>query len=171
MRKLFLAFLGVILLGLQFAPMANADRCDATAITAPARSETVGGMVTIIGRANLSDSFVRYQVDFATAGKEDWLEINELAFAVLNDAVLARWDTNAISEGAYDLRVRAIDRTGNYCEQIVASVRVARNAARQELNGEPIRIPTLTGAFYVALPALPKIETCTHSWDVGAQVT
>src|SRR4051794_19774930 len=125
------AFLLLILISTLFFPAsteAGDPRCADTRISAPVTQSNQSGVMLITGRAQLEGAFVRYQVDFSTAGLNLWVLINSAPQAVM-DGTLARWDTTLVPEGSYDLRVRTIDTTGNYCENVVSSVNIRRTTA------------------------------------------
>lgn len=141
----------------------------------------------INGRAQLEGAFVRYQVDFSTTGLNLWVLINSAPQAVV-DGTLARWDTSPVPDGSYDLRVRTIDTSGNYCETIVSPVFVSHSAG--STSGSPassstsavssapprlaegvIEIPTMNGTVSVELPSTPAIPYCTPAYALGGTVT
>lgn len=164
-------------------PRAHAadPRCADTFIASPAPRATIGGVVPITGRAQLEGSFVRYQVDFSTNGLNLWVLINSAPQAVV-DGTLARWDTSLVPEGAYDLRVRTIDTSGNYCESVVSSVFVKKQTAdsgQQTTTNAPsvvgslssVVIPSLNGTLTVEIPRAPNIPYCTPASALGNIVT
>jgi hypothetical protein len=153
---------------------ASEARCAGTVITSPAAGARVNGAVNIAGSASLPDSFVRYQVDYSTQGLNLWVLVNSMPVAV-NGGTLARWDTTMLSDGAFDLRVRAIDRTGNYCEEIVSPVYV-RQSGRPVIGAsaaaqQAMVISTLSGNVYLRYEQTRDIAWCTHSWELGALLT
>lgn len=153
-------------------------RCANSFIASPAPRSTIAGVVNITGRAQLEGAFVRYQVDFSTTGLNLWVLLNTAPQAVM-DGTLARWDTTLIPDGTYDLRVRTIDTSGNYCETIQPSVYVKQNAAGtmtiQNFAPPPIantiEIPSLFGMLHVDIPKAPYLPYCTPASSVGAYVT
>jgi hypothetical protein len=76
------------------------------AITSPAADEVLRGQVTITGSADVP-SFVSAQLDFAYASNptNTWFRIQTFAQPIANSA-LAAWDTTAITDGDYILRLR-----------------------------------------------------------------
>ncbi|MBI4675023.1 MAG: right-handed parallel beta-helix repeat-containing protein [Chloroflexi bacterium] len=127
MKRALLIFL---LLAVFLVPSRSAraaePRCANTFIASPAPHSTIGGVAVITGRAQLEGAFVRYQVDFSTTGLNLWVLLNSAPQAIV-DGTLARWDTTLIPDGAYDLRVRTIDTSGNYCEFVTQSVFVRQS--------------------------------------------
>lgn len=141
----------------------------------------------ISGRAQLEGAFVRYQVDFSTTGLNLWVLINSAPQAVL-DGTLARWDTTPVPDGSYDLRVRTIDTSGNYCESVVSPVFVIHGTgsasgiatsssaggaspAPPPLAGGVIEIPSMHGTLLVNVPATPSLAYCTPASALGGTVT
>ncbi len=161
---------------------ASDPRCDNTLIASPLARSTQSGVMLITGRAQLEGAFVRYQVDFSTSGLNLWVLINSAPQAVF-DGTLARLDTSLVPEGAYDLRVRTIDTSGNYCESIVNGIVVSRESTLNS-NQKPISnllqspaiatlisIPSLNGTFTVDVPQAPNIPYCTSAYTLGSIVT
>jgi hypothetical protein len=171
---LFLAILSAL-----YAPQrafAADARCADTFIASPASRSTQSGIMLITGRAQLEGAFVRYQVDFSTSGLNLWVLLNSAPQAVV-DGTLARWDTSLVPEGTYDLRVRTIDTSGNYCESVVQGI-VVRNRLSVNSNQSPISnpqslvsIPSLNGTLTVEIPNVPNIPYCTPASSLGSVVT
>jgi Right handed beta helix region len=184
MKPTCIALFLLILMSTFIAPSAAraADpRCADTLISAPASHSTQSGVMFIAGRAQMEGAFVRYQVDFSTTGLNLWVLINSAPQAVM-DGTLARWDTTLVPEGSYDLRVRTVDTTGNYCESLVSSVFVKRVTAdsgpRTTTSAAPalptasvISINSLNGTLTVDVPQVPYIAYCTPSYLLGSIVT
>lgn len=183
-RTLSIFFLFALLCTL-YAPQrafASDARCADTFIASPASRSTQSGVMLITGRARLDGAFVRYQVDFSTSGLNLWVLLNSAPQAVV-DGTLARWDTSLVPEGAYDLRVRTIDTSGNYCESVVTGVvvskqsEVSRNPSSVSSNQSPIShpqalisIPSLNGTLTVEIPQAPNILYCTPASSLGSIV-
>ena len=188
-HALAIFFILSILVFPSHAAHASEPRCADTFIASPAPRSTIGGVVPITGRAQLQGAFVRYQVDFSTNGLNLWVLINSAPQAVV-DGTLARWDTSLVPEGAYDLRVRTIDTSGNYCESVVSGVQVRRgmvdggqgmgdggqgtavNPRSPTPDLQPLlSIPSLNGALTVEIPRAPNIPYCTPASALGNIVT
>jgi hypothetical protein len=94
---LFLPFLFFVLAAQDSPPVA---------ISSPAPNETVRGQVNIIGSTDLPN-FVSAQLDFAYAASavETWFPLQTLSQPVF-DSPLYTWDTTAITDGSYILRLR-----------------------------------------------------------------
>ena len=76
------------------------------AISSPAPNEALRGQVNIIGSTDLPD-FVSAQLDFSYASSpaETWFPLQTLSQPVF-DSPLYTWDTTAITDGSYILRLR-----------------------------------------------------------------
>lgn len=182
-RHLFsLSFLFILSLAASTLPRAAfaADpRCADTFIASPTSQSTISGVTPFTGRAQLEGAFTRYQVDFSTTGLNLWVLINSSPQAIV-DGPLARWDTTLVPEGTYDLRVRTIDTSGNYCESVVSSVYVKRetspNASGAATAIVPlpvanlIEIDSLTGKLTVDVPKAPTLPSCTPASALGSRV-
>src|SRR5581483_8364984 len=160
------------------AAYASEARCVNTLITSPAAHSVLSGVVNINGTAQLVGAFVRYQVDFSTMGLNLWVTLNSAPQAVVN-GTLARWDTSLVPDGEYDLRVRSVDTSGNYCEMLVSPITVKKGASNifsnTKLVAQPvastIEIKTLSGEIQVPIPAAPTIPYCTSAAYLGSVVT
>lgn len=146
-----------------------------TFIASPINGSSVSGVVTLAGRAELEGAFVRYQVDFSTAGLNLWVLIDSAPQAVM-DGPFGRWDTTSLPEGAYDLRVRTIDTSGNYCEQITTPIYVRKSGTNVPAIAalpiaSTIEIPTFSGIAQVQLPRIPSIPYCTPARSLGSSVS
>ena len=113
------------------------DRRVLNEISSPRSNDAVAGLVAIIGTALVHD-FIRYEVHVSPSGMENWQWL-ETHYDVVRDGVLAAWNTFLFPDGRYDIRVRAINRDGNYSEAFARRVEVR--------NANP---PTATPRFDVA---------------------
>jgi len=98
-------------------------------IASPSENQMVRGVVPISGSA-LDPQFWKYEVHYAPEPnpREQWIGIGGVHEAAVQDGLLETWDTTLVPDGAYSLRLRVVDRTGNYREVFVRGVQVA-NAA------------------------------------------
>jgi hypothetical protein len=101
------------------------DRRVLNEIVSPRSNDAVAGLAAIVGTALVHD-YIRYEVHVSPSGMENWQWL-ETSFAVVRDGVLAVWNTFLFPDGFYDIRVRAINRDGNYSEAFSRRVEV-RNA-------------------------------------------
>jgi len=102
----------------------------------------VQGQVTISG-ASAVPGFFYYEVAFAYTGDPTgtWFLIEE-SFNPVQDGPLAAWDTFAITDGVYDLRLLITLVDGSQLETIVRGIRV-RNYSQIETS-TPTEPPTAT---------------------------
>lgn len=162
------------------AAFAADPRCADTFIASPTSQSTISGVAQFTGRAQLEGSFTRYQVDFSTTGLNLWVLINSAPQAIV-DGPLARWDTTLVPEGSYDLRVRTIDTSGNYCESITPSVYVKSGVPTSTSPAATVIVPipvasvieieTLNGKLTVDVPQVPTLAYCTPASSVGSTLT
>ena len=101
------------------------DRRVVNEIASPLSNDAVAGIAAIIGTALVHD-FIRYEVHMSPSGMENWQWL-ATRYDVVRNGVLTPWNTYLVPDGLYDIRVRAIDRTGNYTEAFSRRVEV-RNA-------------------------------------------
>ena len=106
-------------------PTATPDFRIVNEIVHPQSGDAVAGFVPIIGTAVISD-YVQYQVHISPSGAENWswLATNR---KVVRNGILHILNTYELTDGFYDLRVRAIKRDGNYSEAFLRKLEV-RNA-------------------------------------------
>jgi hypothetical protein len=122
------ALLGGLALPLAAAP--NFRDCSGgnAAILSPQTGATVFGIVQIEGTASLGGDFQYYKLEVAPMGTEAWGDLAGQARQQVVNAQLGVWDSAAVPDGLYALRLRVVDPTGNYCEAKVTDVRVANSA-------------------------------------------
>jgi hypothetical protein len=111
---------------------ARAQGTDAAQITSPQSGEQVVGVVTIQGTAS-SPNFQRYKLEFSTQENEQWFTITEVSQQVTNGP-LAQWNTAAIPDGLYQIRLRVILRDGNVVQNLAQNLVVK--------NQQPTALPT-----------------------------
>ncbi|MCC6454304.1 MAG: hypothetical protein IT328_05130 [Caldilineaceae bacterium] len=115
----------------------------------PQPGDAVAGTTAIIGTA-LTNLFNRYDVHVSPAGMENWqwLATN---IQVIHDDVLYQWDTTAFDDGYYDIRVRAIDDSGNYTESFIRWLEV-RNANPPTPTPDPNAPPGFVSPLVLPTP-------------------
>lgn len=94
-------------------------------LTHPKPGDAVSGITAIIGTA-LTPQFSRFDVHISPAAMENWQWLTT-SLQVIYDDIIYQWDTRDFDDGFYDIRVRAIDDTGNYSESFIRGLQV-RNA-------------------------------------------
>ena len=153
-------------------PGAAFAQVDQPVITAPAAGDALQGVVSIEGTSQV-DGFASTEISFEYSGDPTgtWFQIATSTQAV-QAGVLASWDTTAISDGNYDLRLRVILSDGKSLEVMVTNLRV-RNYTPVETptpttvvpESTPLPTPTLTPTPFftpTAQPANPAALTTTQ---------
>ena len=115
----------------------------ALSIHSPVTGQAVQGSVSIEGSSTAS-GFVSAELSFAYTGDSTgiWFLIAEASQPV-QDGVLAQWDTGAITDGDYDLRMRVTLADGSHAETTIRGLRV-RNYTPVETDTPTPVTPTLT---------------------------
>jgi hypothetical protein len=110
-------------------------------IASPGENSVVRGIVPIVGTA-VDAQFWKYEVHYAPYPNplQQWIVIGSVHESAVSDGLLETWDTSSVPDGSYTLRLRVVDKTGNYREIFANNVLVA-NAAPTET---PVRLPTRT---------------------------
>lgn len=126
MRRLIA--LCTVLISLSAAPAAAQEEGLAI-ITSPAPAQTVIGVVAVQGTA-ASPNFQRYRLEYAVQGslEPEWFSIVEIAQQVTN-GTLALWDTTALPDGVYQLRLRVFLRSGAVLQTVVQGLNVINRSA------------------------------------------
>ncbi len=166
-------------------------------IASPGENGVVRGTVPIVGSA-LDPQFWKYEVHYATEPnpREQWVTIGGLHETAVQDGLLETWDTTITPDGKYTLRLRVVDRTGNYREVFVRGVLVS-NAAPTETPrptntpqptptiapaatptfiiptsplAQPSVTPTLARPTRSALPEVLDVNAWRQSLCLGAQL-
>lgn len=86
-------------------------------ITFPTADTVAFGIMRIRGTAVIAD-FQQYQLHIAPLGSEDWRWLTT-SYAVVRDGDLYVLNTTLLPDGFYDLRLRALQQTGDYSEFFV----------------------------------------------------
>ena len=125
-------------------------------ITSPASGATLRGLVDISGTTAV-DGFFSAELSFAYASS---LTPNGFLIASvdqpISDGLLAQWDTNLITDGDYDLRLRVTLQDGSILDSVVTGLRI-RNLTPTET---ATLVPTITPEFYeTAAPTSPPTFT------------
>jgi hypothetical protein len=112
-------------------------------LRAPLPGQALQGSVAVIGNTAIH-GFVSAELAFSYAGhpEDTWFLIAETDQPV-SDGTLAQWDTNAITDGNYDLRLRVRRDDGSIQEQVIPGLRV-RNYTPAETNTPTPVTPTAT---------------------------
>ncbi len=132
----------------------NALDCRNVGISAPIPGAVLSGAAEIRGRALVLD-FQFFKVEYAPAGEDEWVLIGtDVTRTPVENGRLVVWQTGRVPNGVYQLRLRVVDPTGNYCEAIVAPVRIA--------NTRPVPVTVeATATETVELTVVPPQATPT----------
>jgi len=95
---------------------------DKIMITSPKPSDSVSGTISITGTADVPN-FGFYKYEVATMGSQNWATIAASRDAV-KDGELGKWNTAALTNGDYFLRLVITDNVGTSLEPCVIAVRV-----------------------------------------------
>lgn len=115
-------------------------------VSSPRANAVVRGVVSIEGTANHPE-FQKYEVRLAPGlnpniSDDQWIRLNISEAAVVNGQ-LAVWDSTAVSDGAYILRLRVVRRDSNYQDVDIAPINVANSAPPTVAPTEtPVETPT-----------------------------
>jgi hypothetical protein len=109
-----------------FTPTPTLDLRVVNEIVHPQDGDAAFGFAPLVGSAIIRD-FDRYDVHIAVTGSENWTWLTSNREVVRN-GVLYVLNTYEFDDGFYDLRVRAIDRRGNFTEAFLRKLEI-RNAA------------------------------------------
>ena len=121
-------------------------------ISYPGNNQVVRGMISVTGSA-VHPNFQRYQIAYAVEpvnNNNQWVTIGAEKSEQVVNGELAVWDTTALPDGSYSLRLRVIRLDGNYSEIEVQHIVVA--------NTQPADTPTPEGS---PTPATPEAATVT----------
>jgi len=111
-------------------------------ITTPSGGEAVQGQVAISGASGIP-GFFYYELSFAYTGVTTgtWFLIEE-SFNPVQNGPLATWDTFAITDGTYDLRLLVTLVDASQMETIVRGVRVRNYTLVETSTPAPSLTPT-----------------------------
>ncbi len=158
-------------------------------IAQPTPGATVNGVVAIIGTATHPD-FQRYELYYApwpVPGDSSWIFIGPDAhFQQQSLGLLGNWDSRAVPDGNYALRVRVVKKDGNYVDSDPSQVVVANNGpastptptatttASPTPTGPAATLPPPTVALIATVPvnvAPTVVVTATGSAGPGGAAT
>jgi len=114
-------------------------------ITSPSDNAVVRGTVPIVGTA-YDPEFWKYEVHFAPEPNplDKWTLIGSVHETQVIDGLLETWETTVIPDGMYTLRLRVVNRTGNYREVFVRGILVSNAAPTETPTPTITPLPTAT---------------------------
>lgn len=139
----------VLAVAFSTSAVAGAQGTPAVALlTAPAEGASLFGPINIAGTAYHPASFDHYTLEYDLASEpgDQWLPVQEQVAQQVENGVLGTWDTGAVPDGVYRLRLRVFLDDGTYAEAIISNLRVR--------NSPPTPVPT-SGPAGLAPGALP----------------
>jgi membrane carboxypeptidase/penicillin-binding protein PbpC len=153
-------------------------------IASPYEGEVVSGILEVRGYVSMP-RFSRYQLEAAPAGTPDAWGIVDGYFETMSssETVLAHWDTQAVVNGPYNLRIIAFDEIGRTAEyQVFVNVHnvviTPTDMPTATLPPTITETPTPTSTFIpttepTAIPPMPTSEASdwTPTWTPTATVT
>ncbi len=134
-------------------PIAASAQAVQPVITTPSSGDALQGMVSIEGTSKV-DGFASAEISFAYSGDPTgtWFLIGTSTQPIQQD-VLVAWDTTAISDGTYDLRLRVYLSDGKTLDAVVSNLRVR--------NYTPVETATPTAVIPQATPLPTSTLTVT----------
>lgn len=132
---------------------AQSMSCDHAVVRAPFTGETLRGVVTIFGSAD-TDSFIFYKLEWAPADNpEVWIAVSNIIEQPVRNGVLDRWDTRAVPDGMYRLKLTVVDdRYQEVCRFTAERVAVRNAEADGAAAGQGAASPAPSEARETPLP-------------------
>ncbi len=110
-----------------------AVQLDLARIISPKTDEALQGSVDVVGTVTgIGFQFAEVSFQNAEAVQDTWFLIDQINQVVVDD-VLVRWDTNALADGSYHIRVIAFYEDGHQIESIVRNLRLRNYTAIETL--------------------------------------
>ena len=157
------------------APSAQEPR---PVLAQPEQDAAVRGVVQLVGTA-VHPQFQRYELYYAPwqlPSDQSWIFIGDAHYQQQPLGLLGAWDSRAVPDGTYVLRVRVVKQDGNYLDSDLRRVLVANtrlpDTPTPAISNTPTTVPTPlppTATIVVAVPTLEviaPIETPTPEPDV-----
>ena len=157
----------VLLLGLLGAFLST----DGVRIDAPVGGEALKGMVAISGEIRAAE-IAWAEISFTYAGGKPgtWFLIQELK-PEAQSGVLANWDTSAITDGAYDLRLMVRLKDGVQQAALIEGVRVRNYTPVETSTPPPALAQAAPAATATPPPPFQELPTPTRLPVNPAQIT
>lgn len=96
-------------------------------ITSPTNGSRLRGTVQVLGTADIGESFQFFKVEFGNGfAPEHWSVIDELKRQPVVGDVLVSWSAGILPAGAYTLKLRVVDKTGNWVDDCRVHVEVVK---------------------------------------------
>ena len=148
MRRLALFVFVLMTLAAPMLRSASAQDTSSARITSPKAGDSLFGQVSIQGTAT-NPNMQRYILEFDAqdSGVERWFLIAGPISQQVKDGVLAQWNTTAVPDGRYQIRLRVVLRDGTVLSDTVQNLRVN--------NKQPTPLPTGVPSATPAPPTVP----------------
>ena len=103
--------------------------CPTTTISAPRPGATLRGDVPVIGSAN-ADRFQFYKLEFAPASNpQAWSAVSSTINRPIANSQLDVWNTQAVPDGVYNLKLTVVDdRAQEVCFFVASNLQIANRA-------------------------------------------
>jgi hypothetical protein len=142
-------------------PLSPVDEINGIAITAPKPNESIRGNFAISGSTEIS-GFSGFELSFAynSTEKTTWFPI-AVSTSRVKDGILAYWNTESITDGMYQLRLRVILNDGNILEELITPVIIQNDTPVASIS--PLEVGTAgyllvtEGATVTPAPTATKI--------------
>lgn len=96
-------------------------------ISAPANGSRVSGTLAVQGTADIGDDFQFYKVEWGSGfDPQSWSVIEDLRRQAVRGGILVHWSAGMLPPGPYTLKLRVVDRTGNWVDDCWVHVEVVR---------------------------------------------
>jgi len=165
-------FAGLLALAWFIPTGASAQAGTTIRITAPASGDVLQGLVNVTGTSAV-DGFFASELSFAYASDptSTWFPIYSTDQPV-TEGLLAAWDTNLVTDGDYDLRLRVTLQDGTILETLVTGLRVRNRTPTETATlaptfspgpaDTPVPSPLPPTPMPAPTLALSEVEGATH---------
>jgi len=164
---------GLIIFAL-FAPLRTAPQAEATvSIASPAAGATLRGPVEVTGSSAV-DGFLSAEISFAYASDLSTWFLIATSDQPVTDGLLATWDTNAITDGDYVLRLHVTLQDSSVLETFVGGLQIRNQSLAPTATSEsgfPPAVFDTPVPTQIELPAVPLPPSPTPFAPNPATVT
>jgi len=155
-----------LIIGIALGAVSAARAQDSPAvaqISSPGEGAHLFGPVNITGTAQHPAAFDRYtlEYDLLSDVSADWILVQEPVTQQVQEGVLGTWNTSAVPDGIYQLRLRVYLDTGEFSEAIVSNLRVQNSQPTPVPTTGPAGIAPGAGATPGPTPTSPVIQPPT----------
>src|SRR5258707_10891458 len=121
---------------------ARAQDPNSAKITAPKDGDPLFGLVTVKGTAS-NPNMQRYVLEFdlQDTGSEQWFPIAGPITQQVSAGILGQWNTTAVPDGRYQVRLRVVLRDGTVLDAIVQNLHVSNKQPTPLPSAQPSPTP------------------------------